>query len=67
MSYTTAKTSLEVLLTDPSFWDSWDYQFKVQAIAFNLWDHIDPDQNEELLERPKMPNPKDYLLTKKAA
>ena len=53
MSQNTNSTTTEVKLTDPNDWDAWNHQFKAQAMASHLWEHI--DQLEPLLPKPKMP------------
>jgi hypothetical protein len=45
--------TIEVSLSSPADWDSWDHQFKIKAVAAHLWEHI--DQDEPLLKKPKMP------------
>ena len=53
MPQNTERSTIEVSLTGPADWDSWDHQFKIKAVAARLWEHI--DQDEPLLKKPKMP------------
>ncbi|CAJ2510573.1 Uu.00g095420.m01.CDS01 [Anthostomella pinea] len=43
-------------------WESWDREFQSRAIALELWDHINPDdeEREEWPEPPQKPKYKDY-------
>ena len=53
MSQNTNSTTIQVKLTGPTDWDNWNHQFKAEAIAAHLWEHI--TQDEPLLEKPSMP------------
>src|SRR5271169_5802261 len=53
MPQNSERSTIEVSLSGPADWDSWDHQFKIKAVAARLWDHI--DQEEPLLKKPKMP------------
>jgi hypothetical protein len=53
MPQNTERSTIEVSLSGPADWDSWDHQFKIKAVAARLWEHI--DQDEPLLKKPKMP------------
>src|SRR5271168_3201470 len=53
MPQNTERSTIEVSLSGPADWDSWDHQFKIKAVAARLWDHV--DQEEPLLKKPKMP------------
>src|SRR5947209_10766429 len=55
MPQNTEKNTIEVTLNGPADWDSWDHQFKIKAVAANLWDHVDPEVDEPLLKKPRMP------------
>ena len=55
MPQNTEKATVEVTLNGPADWDSWDHQFKIKAVAANLWDHVDPEVDEPLLKKPRMP------------
>ena len=54
MPQNTEKATVEVTLNGSADWDSWDHQFKIKAVAANLWDHVDPEVNEPLLKKPRM-------------
>ncbi|CAJ2505063.1 Uu.00g124570.m01.CDS01 [Anthostomella pinea] len=46
----------------PENWESWDREFQSRTIALELWDHINPDdeEREEWPEPPQKPKYKDY-------
>jgi hypothetical protein len=50
--------STKVLLNGPDLWEDWEQQFQSQAIAYDLWDHI--DRNEPLIKKPIMPDRDSY-------
>ena len=52
MPQNTERSTIEVSLSGPANWDSWDHQFKIKAVTAHLWEHI--DQEEPLLKKPKM-------------
>jgi hypothetical protein len=54
MSSEANKTSLR----GPEDWEEWEHQFKSQAVAFDLWDHIEGD--EPLIRKPRMPETASY-------
>src|SRR4051794_27929244 len=37
MSLSTLRKTNDVILTDPSDWESWSHQFKLKAMAARLW------------------------------
>lgn len=54
-----------IVLTGEDNWDMWIQVIKTIALGYEIWDLIDPNNDEEtVLVEPKRPNPKDadYLI-----
>ena len=49
---------VSVVLNAPGDWDEWIQVVKTQAIAGDIWDHVDPKKDQiPSLGKPEMPKP----------
>ena len=57
-----SNTTSTVILRGPDDWDKWDKQFRTKAVAYSLWEHIDPEARvpKAFLTEPEEPKLRDY-------
>ena len=49
---------VSVVLNTPGDWDEWIQVVKTQAIAGDIWEHVDPKKDQiPTLSKPEMPTP----------
>lgn len=53
-------SSKKVLLQTFEDWGRWDEEFQTKATSLHLWDFIDPESDETLMEKPERPEVGDY-------
>jgi hypothetical protein len=49
-------SSKKVLLQTFEDWERWDEEFQTKAISLHLWESIEPESDETLMDRPERPN-----------
>jgi len=56
------KNDSAAFLQGPGDWDKWNKQFQAKAVAYSLWEHIDPEapETEAFLTKPPEPSLNDY-------
>jgi hypothetical protein len=63
-NYTSISTKNDstAFLQGPGDWDKWNKQFQAKAVAYSLWEHIDPEapETEAFLTKPPEPSLNDY-------
>ncbi|KAJ3454848.1 hypothetical protein MRS44_013448 [Fusarium solani] len=53
-------SSKKVLLQSFEDWERWDEEFQTKAISLHLWEFIDPESDETLMDKPERPDVEAY-------
>src|SRR6516162_1117160 len=58
-----SNTDSSVILRGPDDWDKWNKQFQAKAVAYSLWEHINPNARapKALMTEPEEPKPGEYM------